>query len=221
MTSMPAVISTRAVRAWVFQALVAAAFLAPQVALGDPAPASSPAPAAATTEASPVSATGLLPVFGVAVDLDAMGKSDQAVASMQKLWDQYLKNAGFNVVQFPVDVRELGDKGAGRLAKLCAWAKTNNVRLAPILSGAPVGSALPEDYPDRAGAFVAKTVEQVGKSDPQAYAQIMLYQVERSLNHPACHGPTDPSKMATLIQQAVEKVRAAEQTALAGTSLQA
>src|SRR2546428_99718 len=113
MTSMPAVISTRAGRAGGFQALVAAAFLAPQVRLADPAPSAWPAPS------------------------------------------------------------------------------------------------------------VAKTVELVGKSDPQAYAQIMLYQVERSLNHPACHGPTDPSKMATLIQQAVEKVRAAEQTALAGTSLQA
>jgi len=197
------------------------ASLVPGWASGESGGPQAAAPAATATEASPVSATGLLPVFGVAVDLDAMGKPDQAVSSMQKLWDQYLKNAGFNVVQFPVDVHELGDKGAGRLAKLCAWAKTNNVRLAPILSGAPVGSPLPDDYPDKAGAFVAKTVELVGKSDAQAYAQIMLYQIERSLNHPASHGPADASKMATLIQQTVEKVRSSEQAALTGTQLQA
>jgi len=182
------------------------------------APAASPA-----TEASPVTATGLLPVFGVAVDLDAAGgKPEHAVASLQKLWDQYLKAAGFNVIQIPVDVKDMGDRGAGRLAKLCVWAKTKSVRLAPVLIGAPLGQPLPEDYADKVGAFAAKTIELVGKEgDPQAYAQIMLYQIERPLNHPGNHGPTDPAKAAATIAKVIEKLRAAEQTGLAGSSLQA
>jgi len=172
-----------------------------------------------------VSATGLLPIFGVGLDLDGLSSSaspDDAVASVQKLYDKYLKAAGFNVIQFPVEVKELGDKGAGRLAKLCVWAKANNVRLAPILIGATQGEALPGDFPDRVGSFAAKTVELTGKAgDAQAYSQIMLYQLERPLNHPASHGPIEAAKAAEILKATVEKLHASEQTALAGTSLQA
>ena len=139
---------------------------------GDAAPA---APASSAASSSPVSATGLLPIFGVGLDMDALppgASPEDAVASVQKLWDKYLKSAGFNVIQFPVEVKELGDQGAGRLAKLCVWAKANDVRLAPLLVGAPAGEALPGDYPDRVGAFAAKTIELVGKAgDPQAYSE--------------------------------------------------
>ena len=143
---------------------------------GEAAPAPAAPPAAPPESASPVSATGLLPIFGVGLDLDGLSSSaspDDAVASVQKLWDKYLKAAGFNVIQFPVEVKELGDKGAGRLAKLCVWAKANNVRLAPILIGAAPGEPLPGDFPDRVGAFAAKTVELTGKS-----AQSMLKLME-------------------------------------------
>ena len=186
---------------------------------GDAAPASSAA------SSSPVSATGLLPIFGVGLDMDALppgASPEDAVASVQKLWDKYLKSAGFNVIQFPVEVKELGDQGAGRLAKLCVWAKANDVRLAPLLVGAPAGEALPGDYPDRVGAFAAKTIELVGKAgDRQAYSQIMLYQLERPMNHPASHGPLEAAKAAEILRATVEKLHASEQTALAGTSLQA
>src|SRR6185369_1063123 len=191
-------------------------------ARAEDAPAA-PAAAGDASSASPVSATGLLPIFGVAVDFDALpnnAKPDDAVASVQKLWDGRLKAAGFNVIQFPVDARELGDKGAARLAKLCAWAKTNNVRLAPALQGASPGEALPPDYPDKVGAFAAKTIELVGKGDPAAYAQIMFYQRERPLNHPGNHGPMDAAQAASLIANTVTKLHAAEQAALAGSSLQ-
>jgi hypothetical protein len=212
-------------RACLLLALALFAVLIPGRAPADTATATASAPPAASpaTEASPVTATGLLPVFGVAVDLDATGgKPEQAVSSLQKLWDQYLKAAGFNVIQIPVDVRELGDRGAGRLAKLCVWAKSKNVRLAPILVGAPLGQPLPDDYADKVGTFAAKTIELVGKEgDPQAYAQIMLYQVERPLNHPANHGPMDAAKAASMMAKVMDKLRAAEQTGLAGSSLQA
>jgi len=172
-----------------------------------------------------VSATGLLPIFGVGLELDGVSQSpsaDEAVASIQKLFDKYLKAAGFNVIQFPVEVKELGDKGAGRLAKLCVWAKANNVRLAPILIGSAPGEALPGDFPDRVGSFAAKTIELTGKAgDAQAYSQIMLYQLERPLNHPASHGPMEAAQAAEILKATVEKLHASEQTALAGSSLQA
>ncbi len=178
----------------------------------------------AATSSSPVSATGLLPIFGVGVDMEGLPSNaspDDAVSSVQKLWDKYLKAAGFNVIQFPIEVKELGDAGAGRLAKLCLWAKANDVRLAPLLVGAPQGEALPAEYPDRVGAFAAKTIELLGKAGAPAYSQIMLYQLERPLNHPASHGPMEPAKAAEILHATVEKLHAAEQTALAGTSLQA
>ncbi|HXF59249.1 MAG TPA: hypothetical protein VN539_05455, partial [Candidatus Saccharimonadales bacterium] len=208
--------------------LVLAAFLASAMPPGwaraeGEAAAATPAPAPAS--ASPVSATGLLPIFGVGLEFDGLSSNaspDDVVASVQKLWDSYLKAAGFNVIQFPVEAKELGDKGAGRLAKLCVWAKAHEVRLAPILIGSPAGEALPSDYPDRVGAFAAKTIELAGKAgDAQAYSQIMLYQLERPLNHPASHGAMEAAKAAQILKAAVEKLHAAEQTALAGASLQA
>lgn len=205
--------------------LVVAAALASGRALGETG-ASPPAaaPGDAASAASPVSATGLLPIFGVAIDFDALpnnAKPDDAVAAVQKLWDGRLKAAGFNVVQFSMEARELGDKGAARLAKLCAWAKTNNVRLAPTLLGAAPGERIPADYPDKVGAFAARTIELVSKSDPAAYAQIMFYQLERPLNHPGNHGAMEPPQAAELLASAVAKLHAAEQGALAGSSLQA
>ncbi len=192
------------------------------------ASAPSAAPAASSASASPVSATGLLPVFGVGIDFDALpGKESaarpaDAVKAMEKLWSKYLKSAGFNVVQLSLDVADLGDQGAGRLAALCRWAADNNVRLMPTLVGAKVGDPLPADYPDKVGVFAAKAVELVSRGgSPAAYAQIMVYQLERPLNHPGNHGPMDASAAAEVISNAVQKLRAAEQTALAGSSLQA
>ncbi|HYR53105.1 MAG TPA: CARDB domain-containing protein [Candidatus Dormibacteraeota bacterium] len=228
---MPATALLLRPRSTIAKTLTLAALLASAVAPGwaraEGEAAAAPAPAAQspTESASPVSATGLLPIFGVGLDLDGLSSSaspDDAVASVQKLYDKYLKAAGFNVIQFPVEVKELGDKGAGRLAKLCVWAKANNVRLAPILIGATQGEALPGDFPDRVGSFAAKTVELTGKAgDAQAYSQIMLYQLERPLNHPATHGPIEAAKAAEILKATVEKLHASEQTALAGTSLQA
>ena len=178
--------------------------------------------------ASPVSSTGLLPIFGVGIDFEALpgkgadAKPDEAVESVQALWSSHLEGAGFNVVQIAVDVGELGDKGAGRLAALCRWAESRNVRLAPTLIGAPPGRPLPDDFPDRAAAFAAKVIENVGRDgEPTAYAQIMFYQLERPLNHPVHHGPMEPSAAADLLARTLDKLRAAEQAALAGTSLQA
>src|SRR5687767_1489469 len=210
--------------------LLAAAPFEPARARGEettPAAAAATGSDAATgsAAASPVSATGLLPIFGVGIDFEALpakAKPEEAVASIQKIWDSYLKGAGFNVIQFPVDVRETGDRGAARLAKVCVWAKANNVRLAPILTGAAAGEALPADFPDKVGAFAAKTIDMVGKEgDQQAYSQIMFYQVERPLNHPASHGPMEAPQAAEIVAKAIEKLHAAEQAALAGSTLQA
>ena len=223
---MPATALPRS-RSAIALTLTLAAILASAVAPGRARGAgeASGAATAAAASSSPVSATGLLPIFGVGLELDGLPSNaspDDAVASVQRLWDKYLKAAGFNVIQFPVDVKELGDRGAGRLAKLCAWAKANDVRLAPLLIGAAPGEALPGDFPDRVGAFAAKTVELVGKTgDAQSYSQIMFYQLERPLNHPASHGPMEAAQAGEIMRATVEKLHASEQAALAGTSLQA
>lgn len=189
------------------------------------------APVTPTTAAPAATAAtvGLLPIHGVAVDLDALpgdGRGSdrtaaQATVALQSLWDSYLKGAGFNVIGFPVDVHDLGERGAIRVARLCTWAKQNNVRLAPNLVGAPEGKPLPADYPQLAAAFVGKVIAELGAAGAPAYAQIMLYQLGRPLNHPASHGPMEAAAASAVLKAAAESVRATEQAALAASGLQA
>src|SRR5438132_13578 len=139
---------------------------------GDAAPA---APASSAASSSPVSATGLLPIFGVGLDMDALppgASPEDAVASVQKLWDKYLKSAGFNVIQFPVEVKELGDQGAGRLAKLHASEQTalagTSLQATPVLASASFDYEL-----IRFGAIV--NVPLTDESYQQAYESLRSY----------------------------------------------
>jgi hypothetical protein len=209
--------------------------LSPSPALLSPAQAQSESAATTTPSATPatpsVSTIGMLPIHGVSVDLDALptpGKdkdkpknNDEMIAALQSLWDSYLKGAGFNVISFTADVNDLGERGAGRLARLCTWAKQNNVRIAPTLIGAPEGKPLPTDYPNKAASFVGKVIATLGAEGAPSYAQIMLYQLERPLNHPASHGPMEASAAAATLKATAEAVRAAEQAGLAQAGIQA
>jgi hypothetical protein len=185
-----------------------------------------------TATASSVAAVGLLPIHGITVDLDALAPAnkkgkpqsrDQAWDETQKLWDTYLKGAGFNVLHVAVDVMETDGRSAERLARMCEWGKARGVRLAPNLIAGPEGAPLPPDYADKAAAFVGQVIEQVRRAGTGAeanYTQIMLYQLGRPLNHPASQGPLDAAASAGAMKRAAERVRATEQTALAGTALQ-
>lgn len=190
--------------------------------LGLSAAAADPAPAPTATAAS----VGLLPVHGVTVDLDALagkgsGSPDDVVTAMQSLWDSHLKAGGFNVIGFDVDVHELGDRGAVRVARLCDWAKRNNVRIAPNLVGAAEGQSLPADYATASAAFVGKVVAELGAANAPSYAQILLYRLGRPLNHPASHGPMAANDAAARLKAAAEAIRAAEQAGLSASGLQA
>lgn len=182
------------------------------------------APPAASTTAS----VGLLPVHAIAVDFNALpGLSDkqrgkpEEITAMQQLWDGYLKSAGFNVIEFEVDVRELGETGAGRLARMCTWAKQNNVRIAPTLVGAPEGKPLPADYAQLAAAFVGKVIATLGPAGGPAYSQIVFYRLDRPLNQPASHGAMEPEAAMAILKAAAESVRAAETAGLAASGVQA
>lgn len=180
--------------------------------------------AQSTAPTSTTASIGLLPVHAIAVDLDRLpgaGKGkDGEVAALQKLWDSFLKGAGFNVIEFDVDARDLGDRGAGRVAKLCLWAKQNDVRLAPTLIGAPEGKPLPPDYADLAASFVGKVIAELGPAGINSYSQIVFYQLERSLNQPASHGPMETAVASKLLEAAARSVRAAEQVGLAQSGMQ-
>lgn len=182
--------------------------------------------AASTTEpsapAATASAVGLLPIHGILVDLDPLPGAGRKgnLDALQQLWDSYLEGAGFNVLMFEVDVRDLGEGGAGRIARLCEWATRNGVRIAPVLMGAPRGQAMPADYPDRAASFVGKVIATLGVGGASNYAQIVFYQLDRPLNHPATHGSMDPAGANAMLRSAAEKVRAAELAGLAQSGLQ-
>ena len=196
-------------------------------AAADPAPqaaASASPPAASQATASRI---GLLPIHAIAVDLDALpgSKSDKKskgsdLAALQQLWDSYLKGAGFNVIEFDVDAHDLGENGAGRVARLCGWAKQNNVRIAPTLIGAEEGKPLPADYANLAASFVGKVIANLGAAGLPSYTQIVFYQLERPLNHPGSHGAMEAGAAAALLKAAAENVRAAEQAGLASAGLQ-
>ena len=120
-----------------------------------------------------------------------------------------------------MDVHELGEHGAGRVARMCDWAKQNNVRIAPTLVGAAEGKALPADYPNLAASFVGKVVETLGAAGAPGYSQIVFYQLDRPLNQPASHGAMEVEAATTVLKAAAENVRAAEQAGLASSGLQA
>jgi hypothetical protein len=192
-----------------------------------PVPQTTAAPAPASAPQSTAAAVGLLPVHGIVVDLDALPGADKSaahgnadLAALQKLWDSFLKGAGFNVIEFDVDVHDLGDGGAGRVARLCGWASQNNVRIAPTLVGAAEGQPLPADYAHLAASFVGKVIATLGAGGIAGYSQIVFYQLDRPLNHPASHGAMDPAAASALLKSAAESVRAAEQAGLAQSGLQ-
>ncbi len=184
------------------------------------------APASAGGATSTAASIGLLPVPAIAVDLDALpgaGKAkgkDGDLAALQQLWGSFLKGAGFNVIEFDVDARDLGERGAGRVARLCVWAKQNDVRLAPTLQGAPEGKPLPADYANLAASFVGKVIADLGAAGIDSYSQIVFYQLERSLNQPASHGPIETVAAGKLLEDAARSVRAAEQAGLAQSGMQ-
>ena len=142
-------------------------------------------------------------------DKDNGNAADDNFGALQELWTSYLKGAGFNVLYLPFDVHDLGDRGAGRLARLCLWSKQNNVRLAPVLAGAAEGQPLPADYATHAASFVGKVIANLGPANLASYSQIMFFQLERPLNQPASHGAIEASAAQTLLKSAAESVRAA------------
>ncbi len=180
------------------------------------------APATSAPPTATAATVGLLPIHGVTVDLDGLAaKRGESLAALQSLWDDYLKAAGFNVIGFSVDASDLGERGAVRVARLCEWARKNNVRIAPNLVGGPEGRPLPAEYPTQAAAFVGKVIAELGPTNAPAYAQIMLYQLGRPLNHPGSHGAIESADAAKRLKAAAENVRAAEQAALGPSGLQA
>lgn len=184
-------------------------------------------------DAQTVSQTGLLPVYGVDFTFDpawvdgAQFPSQSAnhpnfgvSAAFQQVWDT-LKPSGFNVIRFPVDVRD-GQGAPNRVANLCVWAKNNNVKLVPILVGADRGQPLGVDFSQNAAAFVKNLMaafKKGGASSLGDYTQILLYQVENNMNHTGLHGAM-PAQLAQLrLVQAVGGLRRAEQESLKDTGI--
>jgi len=194
-----------------------------------PPPGEQPAPA----PESAVSAVGLLPIYGITLEFDKSwvdGKKFPSAAlnvgvseAFQQLWDNHLKACGFNVLRFPVDVRDPKSEESTRLANLCLWAKQHNVKLAPGLIGSESGQPLPKDYATKASSFVRSLLSLLKRNkgkDLDAYGQIAFYQLEQPLNHPAVHGQMEAAAAADLLKKTANNIRKAEESALKGTQLQ-
>jgi hypothetical protein len=175
-----------------------------------------------------VSSTGLLPVYGVDFTFDpawvdgARFPSQSAAYSnfgvnavFKQVWDA-LKPSGFNVIRFPVDARD-AQGAANRVANLCVWAKNNNVRLVPILTGADRGRPLGADYGANVSTFIKALLGNLRSGDGkylEAYAQILGYQLENEMNHQGLHGAMQPDSARLRLLLAAGQLRRAEQEGL-------
>ncbi len=134
-----------------------------------------------------ISQTGLLPVYGVDVELDPSWVDARQFpsqsssfpnfgtsAAVKQLWSA-LRPGGYNALRVPIDVRDV-TRAANRVANLCVWAKNNNVQLILVLSAEDQGQPISQDYPNQTSTF-AKTLVSLLKTNGGQYlpnyAQIM------------------------------------------------
>src|SRR5262245_46993107 len=183
--------------------------------------------------AQAVAQTGLLPIYGVDLPFDKSWVDGSrfpsqsadyshfgASATLQKVWDT-LKLTGFNIIRFPVDVRET-ESAANRVANLCVWAKNNNVRLVPILVGADRGESVGVEFPANISAFIKGLLTNLSGGDRhyfEAYSQISAYQLEDEMNHAGLHGAASIEAVQLRLLKAAHTLRQAEQEALKETAL--
>ncbi len=185
-----------------------------------PPPADQPPPAAAA-----ISESGLLPVYGMTLELDKSwvdGKKfpnpTPVSAEFQQLYDSQIKPCGFNVLRVQFDVNDGKAEESTRLANLCVWAQQQGLKIAPILTCGEIGKPYPKDYAARAKAFVTTVVSALKRNKSAnlpAYGQIAFYQLGNPLNHPGNHGVVDPATAAESVKKAAADIRAYETTALA------
>jgi hypothetical protein len=205
------------------------------VAAQQPYPASARQTAAQTTPGAAqsqnpqaVSQTGLLPVYGVDLRLDpawvdssnfpsqsANFPNSGTSAAFQQVWGA-LQPGGYSVLRVTLDVRDSAG-AANRAANLCAWAKTNNVRLILSLTAENAGQPISDSLSKQSSDFVKAFVGLVRANNNQYlanYAQIMAYQVEDELNHPGKHGGMTESAAQQLALAAAKSLRSTEHDAL-------
>src|SRR5262245_1450918 len=183
--------------------------------------------------AQAVAQTGLVPIYGVDLPFDKSWVDGSrfpsqsadyshfgASATLQKVWNT-LKLSGFNIIRFPVDMRET-ESAANRVANLCVWAKNNNVKLVPILVRADCGQPLGIEFPANISAFIKVVLADLRSGDGhyfEAYSQILAYQLENDMNHDGLRGAISIEAVQLRLLKAAHTLRQAEQEALKDTAV--
>src|SRR5262245_2874901 len=189
----------------------------------------------AQPKAQAVSQTGLLPVYGIDFRFDetwvdgAQFPSQSAAhpnfgvnAQFQQVW-QTLQTSGFNIIRFPVDVRDTAS-AANRVANLCVWAMNNNVKVVPVLAGAERGQQLGADFATNTSAFVKALLAALrggGGQHLDAYTRILLYQFEDQMNHAGLHRAMPLQIAQDRLLKAADALRQSELESLKETGLNA
>lgn len=210
---------------WVFILLLFSSVLEGQQTLG-----SVPTPSAPQNQQA-ISQTGLLPVYGIDLQLDPTWVDQKQFPSaaanfpnsgtsptLQRVWAA-LQPGGYNVLRVALDVRDAG-LAANRAANLSVWAKANNVQLIFVLTDSDAGQPIGKDYPTEVAAFAKTLVAQFRVNNGQyfsSYSQIMAFQLEDELNHMGRHGGMSGSVALPLVLQAAKSFRQSEKDALQGT----
>ncbi len=184
-------------------------------------------------ETQAVSMTGLLPIYGVDFNFEMAWVDGARFPSQsekhsyfgvnktfQQVWNA-LKPSGFNIIRFPVDVRD-AQTAAHRVANLCVWSSNNNVKLVPVLMGAEHAQPLGVSFSSDVVAFNKALLAALRSSEDRyltAYTQIFSYQLEHQMNHAGQHGAMPGSSAQLRLLQAASALRKAEQEGLKDTAL--
>src|SRR5215469_7444833 len=188
------------------------------------------APMNPTANTQAVANSGLLPIYGVELNvdktwIDGANFPSQSTdfpnvgvnASFQQVWDA-LKPAGFNFVRVGIDVYDL-PASANRAANVCNWAQRNNVKVVLVLRGTT--GAGNGDYASSATAFV-KALAGLLKQDAYkvSYGQIAAFELAPGLNNPSSLQKVSANaKAPDLLTQTAQSVRGGETDALKGSGI--
>jgi hypothetical protein len=177
-----------------------------------------------------VSQTGLLPVYGVDLRFDpswvdgakfpSQSSNFGVSESLQRVWDS-LAPSGFNVIRFVIDVDDARSSGV-QAANLCVWARSNNVKLLPILSSANGSRNIDSDFPKRTSEFIKALIHSLRNDDNrhlEAYSQILAIQIESQINHAGLHNGLSADDGLKYLRKAAAEIRGAEEKLLKDTGL--
>jgi len=157
---------------------------------------------------------------------EALRREPDGTSQMELIWEHYFEPTHARVIRAEVNIFEfdqnvaLRTRSANSVANLAIWARARDAYLILNLNlgdGKAYETGLELSYGDAAFEFVSQLANTLLPLDPDAYARILVYQVENEMNHPWHHGGGfigwGFDKQWTLLNDGSKSIRQAEVSA--------